>query len=1332
MIIFLVILNMWYSTVEIRPMISEFIGSDSRQSTAIFSSSAINLDGNIQDIRIIALCGDATFFDEAFHKISEWLPIWYAGMYRRPEENSTIPQHVWCDNEIERWVVSELKRRQLSIPTSATSIEVIHSSANGNVRGLTLNTTLIGRSHEPAIWVGGMHRPPRRTHFQRFINNWGEVAWSKKMQCSQKDDSKINVYRSRKLWSLAQEENCAVVHLPAILPYANGILEHRIQNGESPANETLSSLFSNKRTREEARQNLESKDKFAVLITLTTFQPRYSTDALVRHALCRLLTKQYKPCIARASWKGQVHNITIEEGFHNTYKGMQNFKFAITMPNHFQDGYIAEKTLHPYLASTVAITAIPNVGQYVNADGMIVCNLSEEELRKVQLYYKGSFHWMPFNTTPEMWQSNDEIKPIKYDPYANNKMGDEPVLEFATSQWEKSLQPCIEEIIRLDQDDDAYIEKLMQPYLLNEGKNSMFDGTYLAMNMLQWFQWANSPLVEGLEDAISELDGMREQTPGWGLPLTNSFDGVDYLSKTKNEEGNHQFLSLRVKGRTTESVLPSRPQPLDNTSCPFCEDNGVPNLELSVPDTGDNTCGSIKSMAAREVSGSAICATLKKEERVCCPVVDSPENNRINNVCHDIKSLRDTTKWPDIIFFEDHPNYVKPANPDPNRKDNMVARATVTEFNRIRNAVLRPTLLDAGIKEGSLYAAQSFAQRFLERKDNSRPLSVAVTGNSFTIGSLCGETDRQDSAACAWPNRLAQRWKEIVTTTFGNSVNSEIEWHMLQQNAQGSNNVMHRLPSLIDEYQSKNKTLDLLLLNNGISDRKGRYGDMGAWFEAVVRVVLEHFPQIVIISIVDGIPEFLDDFNAHDQGFLRSFITTQDHYNLTRIDFAKMCRILRDSDEEKYADLRHQYPQSSLLWPQVSTFMYANGTALTEEVSGFRHRNLHLYWANYTPRVEKTKIAYYPTNHPPWTTHQYVADSILYTLLSLLNSGMGCDGAGSTIQRETKLPLPEATVADKAEVERCTVCLKPRDQLDARTHQVVVNATGTKSNDESPVVVTCGDWKWVTDERKRSGWQSDQAGSLIRFRLKVSGIPYISLTYMTSHATFGSFRVTFQPISKANNTTQLMGCNQTPFPFPSMRLKGKRQQFSLWDTFIFSGKLDSNYGMANKVMKKTVLEMIDQSKDVEYIDMYVLNDNYDGNETRVKIQTVTSCSFHPDKRTELPKADEQCAFCKGGIPTPDMIVPQTGGNTCASIKMLAVKEYNGTDTCKIMQKEESVCCSEPDQSTQLALKAPVGNARSEEDVIVDIAAIRGGNTTVMLNATSNWTTKDTNYSSSTP
>ena len=42
-------------------------------------------------------------------------------------------------------------------------------------------------------------------------------------------------------------------------------------------------------------------------------------------------------------------------------------------------------------------------------------------------------------------------------------------------------------------------------------------------------------------------------------------------------------------------------------------------------------------------------------------------------------------------------------------------------------------------------------------------------------------------------------------------------------------------------------------------------------------------------------------------------------------------------------------------------------------------------------------------------------------------------------------------------------------------------------------------------------------------------------------------------------------------------------------------------------MKKTVLDKMGESKDIENIDMYVLNSNYYGHEKRVKIQTVTSC-----------------------------------------------------------------------------------------------------------------------------
>ena len=59
MIIFLVILNTWYSTTN-------FLSSATREKMANEFSKRVetttNLDGNNQDIRIIALCGDATFF----------------------------------------------------------------------------------------------------------------------------------------------------------------------------------------------------------------------------------------------------------------------------------------------------------------------------------------------------------------------------------------------------------------------------------------------------------------------------------------------------------------------------------------------------------------------------------------------------------------------------------------------------------------------------------------------------------------------------------------------------------------------------------------------------------------------------------------------------------------------------------------------------------------------------------------------------------------------------------------------------------------------------------------------------------------------------------------------------------------------------------------------------------------------------------------------------------------------------------------------------------------------------------------------------------------------
>ena len=281
------------------------------------------IETEIESIRIIAFCGDSDFFNDAFRKISEWLPIWYAGHFR-PPENNEIVQRIWCEDKVDEYVSSKMKEMQIS-PTSSTSFEIIYGShALFNARS-PLNSTLVGQPMEPAKWEGGLHTPSLRTHFQRFIKGWGEVAGSKGIRCAQ-DDSIIYIYRSRQLWKIAQEINCTVIHLPAVLNYANDFLHHRIATALSPANESLSSLLSRQLSLEEAQQSLGTKSNFCILITMTTFQVRYSTDALVRHALCRLLTTQYKPCTSISSWKGQKQygqNVTLKKGFETTHEAMK-------------------------------------------------------------------------------------------------------------------------------------------------------------------------------------------------------------------------------------------------------------------------------------------------------------------------------------------------------------------------------------------------------------------------------------------------------------------------------------------------------------------------------------------------------------------------------------------------------------------------------------------------------------------------------------------------------------------------------------------------------------------------------------------------------------------------------------------------------------------------------------------------------------------------------------------------------------------------------------------------------------------------------------------------
>ena len=252
-------------------------------------------------------------------------------------------------------------------------------------------------------------------------------------------------------------------------------------------------------------------------------------------------------------------------------------------------------------------------------------------------------------------------------------------------------------------------------------------------------------------------------------------------------------------------------------------------------------------------------------------------------------------------------------------EDDKQARETIKEFNKLRSSVLTTHLLDAGLTLGSDYSSYTFANRLMESSTdtNNQPLNIAIFGSSFTIGSNCGESSGQDLSECAWPERLIARWDELLAnqSMFPNA--ASVAWRHYQENAQNSANIGQKLPAILDEYQSKNTTPDVIILDNTINDLDCDYN----CFEAVVRVMVKFFPGAVIISIIDAIPRLVDRYSDYESAFLKRMGKVHNNYGLTSIDIATMVKILHYNNATDGLD-----HTKDLLWPQADYMITSNGT----------------------------------------------------------------------------------------------------------------------------------------------------------------------------------------------------------------------------------------------------------------------------------------------------------------------------------------------------------------------------------------------------------------------
>jgi len=627
--------------------------------------------------------------------------------------------------------------------------------------------------------------------------------------------------------------------------------------------------------------------------------------------------------------------------------------------------------------------------------------------------------------------------------------------------------------------------------------------------------------------------------------------------------------------------------------------------------------------------------------------VDGGGGAEAPSLCRRIASSLDPASWPDVTYHKDRgePGNLGslPLGYDTDRFESVEeedgnARSTIEEFNALRRAVLTPSLLDSGVvSTGRPGPARAFAARLLRaslesssssssssssgrrreggrRRRRPRPLIVAVFGSSFTVGSNCGESSIQSERDdCAWPARLARRFDDVFPRGGGDGENSNtnttsssssssssspvlVEFRMYQENAQGSANIAQKLPSILDDFRNRNEMPDAILLDNSITDLG--YGTSKPWFEAVVRALLRSYPDAVVLSLVDAVPQYVDlpgnrDYRGEYAKWMRR---VQEHYGLAVVNVADMVRRLRllaananangttgDSGDHHHDDdtvrrsigdyrrrQRRQHPvvvveggayknENSdvvdLLWPQADVMITSEGAILRD--GDYMQNWKGVYFLNFLPLTRKTKIAWYPQNHPPWPTHQYVADAVMRALLGVAHAGLGCGGGGGGVgwgddgnngrggRNSSSSHIPKETVSPRETLENCFICRSPTTRIDAKSPHhaggrsvanLTSHAPAARDDDDhrAAVAVTCGDWRWTTDSRKRSGWQSDRGGSLMRFRLRIGGngklLPTLSLTYMRSHESFGRFLVTFRAVSRreANGPSpppSLLGCD---------------------------------------------------------------------------------------------------------------------------------------------------------------------------------------------------------------
>lgn len=201
----------------------------------------------------------------------------------------------------------------------------------------------------------------------------------------------------------------------------------------------------------------KAQSKFCAFITKSIFLRTHykQPDALIRHAMFQLIS-EYKKC-ERPKCRG---------GFWDTKECYKDYKFAITMENTAEKGYVTEKLFSGIMGDTMPIYfGAPDIAKYVNTKRFVHCQIPPDVLAEFRTFYR----------RPNFFFDGHNPK---------KQPSDEALVKWATNYWRDHLKPCVEEVLFLDKNNTAYEEKRREDFYLSN-KEYYFKGGYEREQMEQ-------------------------------------------------------------------------------------------------------------------------------------------------------------------------------------------------------------------------------------------------------------------------------------------------------------------------------------------------------------------------------------------------------------------------------------------------------------------------------------------------------------------------------------------------------------------------------------------------------------------------------------------------------------------------------------------------------------------------------------------------------------------------------------------------------------------------------------------------------------------------------